>query len=437
MARSLRAQKLETRTNRLKLPVAKKPVWAKIGHGISLGYRRNNGSGTWSVRVANGKGSHWIKSIGTADDYEDASSGRTLEYWTARERAREVGLGARHVGDEDGDASDGKLATVAQAIDSYEADLTTRNGDAANADRIRCHLPEKLANKTVALLTAQDFRTWRAALTKAKLSAASIVRVNNAFKAALNLASAHDERIANQRAWEKALVSIPDASTARNVILDEPTVRSIIAAAYEVSPEFGLLVEPAAVTGARVSQLGRLEVRDVQASRTDPRVMMPSSKKGKGRKRIERRPVPIPAALAVRLLDNAADRPDDAPLLTKPSGEPWRKSDHTRPFADTISKVVEWEAKRQGVSVEEVTLCGYTPSGVTIYVLRHSNIVRQLLAGVPIRVVAVNHDTSVQMIEKTYSAYIADHSDAVSRQALLDVAEPIRVTNVVPLHEQK
>jgi len=40
------------------------------------------------------------------------------------------------------------------------------------------------------------------------------------------------------------------------------------------------LVETAAVTGARVSQLARLEVQDVQGDRGDPRVMMPSSRKG-------------------------------------------------------------------------------------------------------------------------------------------------------------
>jgi hypothetical protein len=52
--------------------------------------------------------------------------------------------------------------------------------------------------------------------------------------------------------------------------------------------------------------------------------------------------------------------------------------------------------------------------------LRHSSIVRQLLAGVPVRVVAVNHDTSIVMIERTYSRHIGDHADALARVALLD-----------------
>ena len=33
--------------------------------------------------------------------------------------------------------------------------------------------------------------------------------------------------------------------------------------------------------------------------------------------------------------------------------------------------------------------------------------------------VAVNHDTSILMLERTYSRYIGDHSDALARHALL------------------
>jgi hypothetical protein len=50
--------------------------------------------------------------------------------------------------------------------------------------------------------------------------------------------------------------------------------------------------------------------------------------------------------------------------------------------------------------------------------LRHSSVVRQLIAGVPIRVVAVNHDTSIAMLEKTSSRYIGDHSHDLVRQNL-------------------
>jgi hypothetical protein len=57
---------------------------------------------------------------------------------------------------------------------------------------------------------------------------------------------------------------------------------------------------------------------------------------------------------------------------------------------------------------------------VTIYALRHSNIVRQLLANVPVRVVAV---TSAAMTERTYSRHITDHADPLARGALLTFDE--------------
>ena len=56
-----------------------------------------------------------------------------------------------------------------------------------------------------------------------------------------------------------------------------------------------------------------------------------------------------------------------------------------------------------------------------MYALRHSSIVRQLLAGVPVRIVAAGHDTSVVMIECTYSQHITDHADAMVRGAMLSL----------------
>ena len=38
------------------------------------------------------------------------------------------------------------------------------------------------------------------------------------------------------------------------------------------------------VTGARVSQIANLRVGDLQADRLDPRLMLPSSRKGRGQK---------------------------------------------------------------------------------------------------------------------------------------------------------
>jgi integrase len=383
-------------------------MFAKVGPRVGLGYRRNQTAGTWVLRVADGKGGNWTKSIGNADDFEEADGRNTLDFWQAQDRARVIARVGR-----DGDGDDGKPVTVSRALDRYESDLKTRGGDCANVARVRVHLTETLANKRVALLTARELRNWRDGLVK-RLASATVNRTATAMKAALNLVADHDERIVSRQPWEMGLTTIPDAEESRNVILSEATIRKIISEAYQESEEFGLLIEVSAVTGARVSQLARLEAQDVQWDRVDPRLMMPSSRKGRGQKKITRRPVPIPTSLATRLRSVIDDKAASAPLLLKPGGTPWKKSDHSRLFRRTAIRA------------------GSDPSEVTIYALRHSAIVRQILAGVPIRVVAVNHDTSIAMLERTYSRYIGDHSDSVARRALLDTTLSVN-TNVVPI----
>jgi hypothetical protein len=56
-------------------------------------------------------------------------------------------------------------------------------------------------------------------------------------------------------------------------------VRTLIAEAWNHDAAFGLLIEVWAVTGARASQVARLEIQDLQESRDGPRVLMPSSKR--------------------------------------------------------------------------------------------------------------------------------------------------------------
>jgi integrase len=394
MARSTRFARLENRTNRLKLPVSKKPVYVKIDRGIALGYRRNQGPGTWVMRVMRDR-EDWTKAIGVADDYEDAAGGRTLSYWTAQARARELAVGQR---DESAEIDASKPATVTAALNAYETDLAARGADAYNARRCCIHLSASLANKAVALLTAKELRHWRDGLLKRGLAAPTVKRTCRALKAALNLAASHDPRISNAAAWRTGLASLPDAENARNVILPEKHVRAIMDAAWDLDADLGLLVECAAVTGARVSQLARLEVDDLQDNRSSPKLMMPTSKKGRGQKQISRYPVPISASLAAKLRSN---RSAGEPLLLR-QGARWRPYNHRHPFAAVVIRA------------------GLDPAIVTIYALRHSSIVRQLLANVPIRIVAAHHDTSVPMIEKTYSKYIGDHSDALTRRALLD-----------------
>ena len=154
------------------------------------------------------------------------------------------------------------------------------------------------------------------------------------------------------------------------------------------------------MTGSRLSQLARLTVRDLQADRPDPRLMMPASRKGgRYKRKVSHVPVPIPLTFAAKLAQESRDRAADAPLLLAPNGEGWRHSRHANHHA-FFDQAIE----RAGVDPE-----------TTLYHLRHSN-------HVPIAVVARLHDTSVRQIESHYGAYIADYADDVSRPALLDMS---------------
>jgi integrase len=414
MARRPRAARLETRTGRLKLKPRKKPYdFVSISPGISLGYRRCKSAGRWVVKVADGHGGNWTKVVGIADDHEDADGEHIFSWWQAQDKTRALARGK--------DSAGGRPGTVAEALADYEADLIARGGSPTNACRVRTLLPPTILAKPVALLTARELKHVRDRLVTKGAKPASVNRDLKGLKAALNLAAAQDTRITNSAAWRTGLATLPDAHHARNVILDDDNeVRPLIAAAYAEDLALGLLVETAAVTGARVSQLARLEVADLQADRPDPRLMMPSSRKGKGIKRIERRPVPITSSLAAQLRQAAGNRARTEPLLLRTDGAPWQPpiADYRLPF------------------IRAVTLVGLNPSIVTLYSLRHSSIVRALLAGVPIRVVAAQHDTSVPMLERTYSQHILDHSDTVARRALLDTAQ-LAAANVVALPGQR
>src|SRR5262245_772587 len=128
MARRPRSARLENRTNRLKLPIRKKPHdFTPISPGIPLAYRRCTGAGRWVVKAADRHGGNWTKVVAIADDHEDADGAHVLSWWQAQDKARALARG--------NDTDDGRPVTVAEALTDYERDLITRNANTANARR--------------------------------------------------------------------------------------------------------------------------------------------------------------------------------------------------------------------------------------------------------------------------------------------------------------
>jgi integrase len=412
MARKSRHSTLESRSARLRLTPRFSPYSGPtLARGIKLLYRRNKTNGAWIVKAADGHGKYWTKAYAIADDYEDADGKAILTFYQAQDDAKKL---ARH-----GDAPSADApVTVAGALDDYARDLAARGASATNANYPRKHLTATLLSKPVALLTQRELRLWRDGLL-ATLKPSSVNRIIGVFATALSQAAERDHRIKNQQAWLVGLATLPDAHTARNVVLPDATVSAFVSAVYAHDPALGLLVDTLAVTGARPSQAVRLRVGDLHDG-DKPKLMLSKSGKGGGRNRVQRKlqtySVAITPALAAKLKAAAQGRDPEAPLFLRSNGQPWNE----RPSHDY----------REDIRTIVASI-GLDPETVTIYALRHSSIVRQLLANVPVRIIAAVHNTSVQMIESTYSAHISEFSDELTRGSLLCHDEP--PANVIPI----
>ena len=298
MAPRLRSATLESRTSRLRLKVRGKPYFLPIAPGINLGYRRNLGPGAWLVRCADGAGGSWSKGLdAVADDFEDADGTAVLTFWDAQVRAREMVRGKAT------DAT--KPITVAEALDEHEIDLRTRGGLVGPLRRVRDRLSPALLARPVGLLVMRELRHWRDGELGRGLKPASVTRLCKAFAAALNFVADHDPSIGNRAAWRIGLAALPDSQVARSdTILSDDEVRAVVAACYAIAPGLVCSSKPWPCSAAGPFRRRGLLVGDLQADR----ILMPSSAKGRGRKRIDRRPLPLPAALAAKLRIAAGDR---------------------------------------------------------------------------------------------------------------------------------
>jgi len=415
MARKVSFSSLESRSARLRLKIRRRPYSGpSLARGISLMYRRNRTNGTWVLKSSDGHGSYWTKGFALADDFEDANTKDVLTFYEAQDAAKKLARA-------DGGSVDSAPITVDGALTDYKRDLEARGANPYNAEHPRVHLTSVLLTKPVQLLMVTELKRWRDGLL-GTMAPGTINRLCRCLSAALALAAQHDKRLKNRDAWEVGLAALPDAQEARNVIMPDEKVHEFVAAAYGVDPQFGLLTDTLATTGARPSQAVRLRVEDLHDHPLRPKLMMPKSAKGGGRnrnqKKVERISVPITPQLAARLKAAAKARVDDMPLLLQSDGTPWDRNPGQN-YHRQVEKVV--------------TTIGLDPNVVTMYALRHSSIVRMLLRNVPIRLVASLHNTSVAMIEKHYSRYITEHSiDDIARVGLL--SEPVSVAgNVVSI----
>lgn len=201
------------------------------------------------------------------------------------------------------------------------------------------------------------------------------------------------------------------AAARDNQILNDQ-VRAIVAAVIAIDADFGRLVVLLAAAGARFSQIARMTVGDVQAGQS--RLMVPQSFKGRKRQLHYIR-VQVGADTLGALKPVVEGRGASAPLL-----EHWRHR-QTGPMAWERVDRGPWTSSSEMArmwkrAVEDAGL----PAATIPYGLRHSSIVRGLRAGLPIRLVAALHDTSVAMIERHYSRWITEGLDELVARAVVN-----------------
>jgi integrase len=391
MARATRDVRLETRTARAGLRIARR-YWRTIGKGLALGYRKGAHGGSWYVRLAAAGNRYQVQSIGIADDHRDADGLAVLDYFQAQDKAR---------------AKAGQITeaatryTVKQATDDYFAwaELNQKSAPKTRAV-IKRHIVPALGARLVCELTKPEIEVWLRGLVRApslrqrkhadpeaeRRRKSSANRILTVLKAALNKAFA-DDKVSSDSAWRR-VKPFTNVDAARKVFFTVAQCKHLINRAHGGLRAY---VQAALYSGARPGkELEALKVRDLDAATGTLHVA--DGKTGARHVHLSSEGVAFFARLA-------AGRDPDAPLLLKDDGTPWGLGHHVRPMKQLIA-----EAK--------------LPREANAYALRHTYISLALLNGVNVQVLAENCGTSLRMVEKHYGKFLnADRRKMFERAA--------------------
>jgi integrase len=380
MPRKVRDSVLETRTKRLKLPIARKPFFVRIGPGLSLGYRRNQTAGTWVLRVADGKGGARTAAIGYADDHDEADGQRFLTYWQAQERAKVAA--AKH-----GGYRGAEPLTVRAAAEIYLQWLSAKNPRTAadTRGRLNKHFLPRFGNRLITSLTKTMLDGWLASMVaksddpeRIRRSKDSANRVLTMIKAVLNHAMRDPKNsLTDDSAW-RLVKPFPGVSKPRDTRYTDEEVRRLVATAGDKA--LADLITGAFLTGARYGELAAAQVSHFDARAKTLRVNI-------GKTGV--RTIILQTSAADFLKRIAARRAPDEFLFVQSNGNRWKRSDQTRPLKRALKKAS-------------------LPLDGSLYALRHTYVSRAIEGGVPLNIIAENCGTSVRMIEKTYAKILAE-----------------------------
>lgn len=431
MRRALaKTAEFDSAAKRARLQPAKNPYWVGIAGGrggVSLGYRKpKRGPGTWIVKlVLDGR----RKEERLAQASDDGAEPDALSYPVAVTAAMAWARGELDKAEEQQAGTSARLPlTVATAMDEYadahEARKSTPRNYMRSTLKRHVHADEIFAATPLAKLTAEAILDWRKRLAP-NLSKRSVNWILTIVRAGLNHAVSTYRRSLPATLASEIKVgtkAVPGDTNARKQVLPDADIRRLVESAFAVDDtgDFGRLILVLAATGARFSQVARITVGDVQVARS--RVMVPPARKGKEAGPPSPIAVPVGADVIARLKPALTGRRGHEPLLLhwhhgkRPGSVDWVRVER-QPWPEATTARRHWTAARVHAEL---------PDSTVMLCLRHSSIVRGLSAGLPVRLVAALHDTSVEMIEQHYSAYIVDATEELARRAitLLAPVEP-------------
>ncbi|WP_271896280.1 site-specific integrase [Candidatus Phyllobacterium onerii] len=438
MAKNLVEAIVSTRNSRLKLSEGEH--WRALDADVHLGYRRGKRAGRWLVRwygeiYRKGKTvaelGYRRETLAAADDVLEADGVDCLSFDQAKLAAikKVETIRASELA-----SARGPVLTVKSAVDNY---LLLREAKEAKGGRqhdakrrLTKHvLKDPIAETPLHVLLEDDLSAWRRR-RPADISVSTVRRIINDLKAALNgAAAAYRTRlpaqlpivIKNGLSTEEATAPIAREKQA----LTDSEIRKLIIQSMRVDEEGGWegdlarMILALASTGARFSQVARMTVADLQPGKS--RLMVPTSRKGRGVKTSTHTAIRVGSDVIDALVPAVAGRRGPEPLLMR-----WRH----KQVSGEDRKLARWVKDERGPWLNATELsrpwrliatAAGLPIDVVPYSFRHSSIVRQLRAGLPVRLVAALHDTSSEMIERHYSAAIVDALDTLAAGAVIDL----------------
>lgn len=391
-----RDSKLETRDARSKLKQRHAPYWRTIHKGLAIGLRKGPGGNVWIARKLT-DGEYKFKTLGSADDYQDANGVDVLSYAEATRAAFAF--------------ADEKVITstytVREGGEEYIGYLRTHKKSAEVMGAVlNAHVYPKFGDRPIAKLTQDEIQVWvdelplqpprRVSNTRHKpvtdaermrQRKATANRIWSVFRGLLNYAY-EKKRIAENSAW-KGVKSFENVDGSRKVFLQPDQAQRLINIAQGA---FRRYVRALLYTGCRPGkEIEGPRVKDFDA--VNKSLHLPDSKTGS-------RDVYLTDDGAEFFAEITTGRHPDEQILLDDDGGQWENNALDR-------------AMRKAVKLAKL------PADTVLYSLRHTYISLALKNGMNIKALADNCGTSIAMIESNYGKFLSD-----DRRRMLNAALP-------------